>query len=63
MYKVNSDELNDFHKSSGLEWLEANGLGGWASSTLLDLNTRRYHELLVASLNPPVEREVISFRA
>jgi len=53
MYKINSDELNDFHKSSGLEWLETNGLGEWASSTVQGLNKRRYHGLLVTSLNPP----------
>jgi glycogen debranching enzyme len=28
------------------EWLETNGLGGFASSTILGLNTRRYHSLL-----------------
>ena len=31
------------------EWLETNGLGGYASSTLACMNTRRYHGLLVAS--------------
>ena len=30
------------------EWLETNGLGGFASSTLAGCNTRRYHGLLVA---------------
>jgi hypothetical protein len=29
------------------EWLETNGLGGFASSTIVGLNTRRYHGLLV----------------
>jgi len=31
------------------EWLETNGLGGYASSTIACLNTRRYHALLVAA--------------
>jgi glycogen debranching enzyme len=31
------------------EWLETNGLGGFASSTITGANTRRYHGLLVAS--------------
>jgi len=26
-----------------LEWLETNGLGGFASSTFSGMNTRRYH--------------------
>ena len=38
------------------EWLYTNGLGGYASSTIIGLNTRGYHGLLVSSLNPPVNR-------
>ena len=41
------------------EWLVTNGIGGYASSTVSGANTRRYHGLLVAVLNPPVEREVM----
>lgn len=41
------------------EWLETNGLGGFASSTVDGLNTRRYHGLLVAALRPPVGRSVL----
>ncbi|HVM59757.1 MAG TPA: glycogen debranching enzyme N-terminal domain-containing protein, partial [Verrucomicrobiae bacterium] len=41
------------------EWLETNGLGGFASSTIIGANTRRQHGLLVASLRPPVERYVL----
>ncbi|MCI0391718.1 MAG: amylo-alpha-1,6-glucosidase [Acidobacteria bacterium] len=38
------------------EWLETNGLGGFASSTITGLNTRPYHGLLTAATNPPVGR-------
>jgi len=38
-----------FDGSVGLEWILANGLGGYSSSTVLGLNTRKYHGLLVAS--------------
>ncbi|HEX5151188.1 MAG TPA: amylo-alpha-1,6-glucosidase [Parafilimonas sp.] len=38
------------------EWLETNGLGGWASSSITGCNTRRYHGLLIAATKPPVER-------
>ena len=31
------------------EWLETNGLGGFACSTIIGLNTRRYHGLLTAA--------------
>src|SRR5947209_10119855 len=41
------------------EWLVSNGIGGFASSTVSGINTRRYHALLVASLKPPVERTVL----
>ncbi|MEJ2126415.1 MAG: glycogen debranching enzyme N-terminal domain-containing protein [Candidatus Bathyarchaeota archaeon] len=38
------------------EWLVTNGLGGYASSTVLGVNTRKYHGLLVAAFNPPINR-------
>jgi predicted glycogen debranching enzyme len=38
------------------EWVVANGLGSYASSTIIGLNTRGYHGLLIASLDPPVRR-------
>ena len=41
------------------EWLVTNGLGSYASGTVAGINTRRYHGLLVASLNPPVQRMVL----
>src|SRR5215471_19079720 len=41
------------------EWLETNGIGGFASSTVSGINTRRYHGLLTASLHPPVDRYVL----
>src|SRR5919205_4083722 len=41
------------------EWLETNGIGGFASSTIAGLNTRRYHGLLVAATKPPVGRMVL----
>jgi predicted glycogen debranching enzyme len=41
------------------EWLETNSLGGFASSTIVGMNTRRYHGLLVAALSPPGDRMVL----
>jgi predicted glycogen debranching enzyme len=46
-------------KALSKEWLETNGLGGFASSTITGLNTRRYHGLLVAATKPPVGRAVL----
>jgi len=56
------DVCADFDRSSALEWLEANGLGGWASSTVSGAHTRRYHGLLVAATEPPVGRKVLLSR-
>ena len=41
------------------EWLLANQLGAYASSTVVGCNTRRYHGLLVAATTPPVGRAVM----
>jgi len=38
------------------EWLLTNNRGSYASSTVIGCNTRRYHGLLIGSLNPPVGR-------
>src|SRR4051812_41949461 len=40
------------------EWLLTNGLGSFASSTIVGCNTRRYHSLLCAATIPPVGRMV-----
>jgi glucose 1-dehydrogenase len=47
----------------GREWLVTNGIGGFASGTVSQANTRRYHGLLVASLKPPVDRVVMVAKA
>ena len=49
----------DLASALGKEWLETNGLGGFASSTIVGLNTRRYHGLLTAATHPPVGRLVL----
>ncbi len=41
------------------EWIEADGLGGFASGTVAGLRTRRYHALLLAATTPPTGRMVL----
>jgi predicted glycogen debranching enzyme len=41
------------------EWLEADGLGGFASGTLTGVRTRRYHALLLPATTPPTGRFVL----
>jgi len=59
MIAFGPDVLHDFERASGLEWLETNGLGGWASSSITFANTRRYHGMLVAALPGRTERTVL----
>jgi predicted glycogen debranching enzyme len=40
------------------EWLEADGLGGYASGTVGTLRTRRYHGVRVTATQPPAGRVV-----
>src|ERR1700683_1129862 len=41
------------------EWLEADGLGGFANGTVSGIRTRRYHALLLVATNPPAGRMVL----
>jgi predicted glycogen debranching enzyme len=45
--------------SSSAEWLEADGLGGFASGTSEGPRSRRYHALLLAATTPPTGRIVL----
>ena len=48
-----------FKTLASKEWLLTNGIGGYASTSISGMNTRRYHGLLVASKNPPTQRQVL----
>jgi predicted glycogen debranching enzyme len=41
------------------EWLEPDGLGGFASGTASGIRTRRYHALLLTATTPPTGRVVL----
>jgi predicted glycogen debranching enzyme len=45
--------------ADGREWLETDGLGGFASGTVSGIRTRRYHALLLAATQPPAGRFVL----
>ena len=49
----------DFEEGLKKEWVITNGIGGYASSTMIGANTRRYHGLLIAPLTPPARRHLI----
>ena len=50
---------NELSASETSEWLEADGLGGFASGTASGLRTRRYHGLLLAAAAPPADRRML----
>jgi predicted glycogen debranching enzyme len=41
------------------EWLVANGIGGYASSTITGCNVRKYHGLLIAAGDSPQDRKLL----
>ena len=51
----------DISLENGLikEWIITNGIGGYASSSIIGCNTRKYHGLLIAPLTPPARRFLI----
>lgn len=60
--KISRTILHDVERALSREWLVTNGIGGYASSSVVGANTRRYHGLLVASLPAPTERQVLLSR-
>jgi len=59
MIQFDQKTLRDLDRAISREWLETNGIGGFSSSTIIGLNTRRYHGLLTAATKPPVGRLVL----
>ncbi len=55
---VYDDEVyhSTFQANGSLEWLETNGIGGFASGTVSGALSRRYHGLLTAATRPPLGR-------
>ena len=48
-----------FEQGIQREWLVTNGIGGFAAGTLVGANTRKYHGLLLAALEPPGGRRLL----
>ena len=58
MKKFEKEELS-LDKALRKEWLITNGIGGYASSTIVGCNTRKYHGLLIAPFAAPGRRKLI----
>jgi predicted glycogen debranching enzyme len=59
MIEIDQESCRNLESALSREWLETNGIGGFSSSTITGLNTRRYHGLLTAATKPPVGRLVL----
>ncbi|MBI4391200.1 MAG: glycogen debranching enzyme family protein [candidate division NC10 bacterium] len=62
MIAFGPDRCHDLAFATAHEWLETDGLGGYASGTISGAHTRRYHGHLVAVLSPPVRRHLFLSR-
>ena len=59
MISLDKNICTNLQAGLGREWLETNGLGGFAYGTIIGANTRRYHGLLTAARNPPGGRMLL----
>jgi len=57
--RLSAEERRDLQELIEHEWLVTNGIGGYSSSTVAGIVTRRYHGLLVAALPNPLGRMVM----
>ena len=53
------EALSSFDDAFQHEWIITNGLGGYASSTILNVNMRKFHGLLFVAFNPPGNRHLL----
>ncbi|MGB7069458.1 MAG: amylo-alpha-1,6-glucosidase [Pyrinomonadaceae bacterium] len=56
MINLDSRICTDFDEATRREWLETNGIGGFACGTVSGTHTRRYHGLLTGATRPPLGR-------
>lgn len=57
---MNFNEINtDISNKLKREWIITNGIGGYASQSVIGANVRKYNGLLVAPLTPPARRYMI----
>ena len=59
MIAIDQNACGNFEVIKSKEWLITNAIGGYASSTVSGMNSRRYHGLLVAATTPPIGRLVM----
>ena len=56
--EISAEKCRSFAISKKSEWLQYNGIGGFAMGTVSGANTRRYHGHLVAATKAPDRRHL-----
>ncbi|MCK5219221.1 glycogen debranching enzyme family protein [bacterium] len=59
MISLGRNICTNLENSSRKEWVETNGIGGYACGTVSGMPTRGYHSLLTAALDVPLNRVVM----
>lgn len=59
IFDFGREVCGDLSVASKREWLVTNGIGGYASGSIPNMLTRRYHGLLMAALQPPLGRTLL----
>ncbi len=59
IFDFGREVCGDLSVATKREWLVTNGIGGFASGSIANMLTRRYHGLLMAALNPPLGRTLL----
>ncbi|MDF2952542.1 MAG: hypothetical protein K0S18_2125 [Anaerocolumna sp.] len=58
-YTLGRSEFRTFEEGLEKEWLLTNGIGGFASQSIIGANNRIFSGYLIASLHPPVDRMLV----
>lgn len=58
-FEFDADFCRDLGRSSRIEWILTNGIGGYAMGTVCGMQTRRYHGHLIAAIDPPEDRKLV----
>ncbi len=57
--RVTREKVQNLNISTKREWVISNGIGGFSSSTITGLNTRKYHALMIAALGESRDRYMV----
>jgi len=58
-YSFTKDDFATYSEGIKREWVQANGLGGYCGTSIIDSPMRKHHGLLIASLHSPIQRYLI----